>query len=1150
MVSAGARLGPYEVLSALGRGGMGEVYLARDVRLGRQVVLKLLPHLGAADEEATARFLREARAAAALNHPNIVTVYDVGEDATCHFIAMELVRGRTLRDIGGTAPDPRTVADVGAQTARALDVAHTAGVVHRDMKPENVMVRDDGLVKVLDFGIARLLGPGTGSDDAGGTAALTAAGLVLGTARYMSPEQACGEAVGTPSDVFSLGLTLYEMATGVHPFAAKSDLALLSAIISQVPQPPSRVRDVLPPALDELVLAMLDKDPVRRPTAAEVSRALTEIAKDGDHRPSRTESAAPPVRRTVGRYAERAVLRAAMEAARAGHGSLVCVAGEAGMGKTTLVEDFVGELAAAGGQHIVARGRCSERLAGAEAYLPILDALDDLLRSDTAGLTARTMRTFAPTWFDQVGGDAAGAGAGGAASSERLKRELAAFLHELARGQAVVLFLEDLHWADAATVDFLAFLAPRLGTTRMLVLTTYRGSELLLAKHPFVSLNRDLQARGISRELRLGELTPAEAAEYMGREFPRHRFPADFVEMVHTKTGGSPLFLVDVLRYLREEEILRPDGDGWILAQTVPEIERELPASVRSMIQRKMDQLEDLERRLLATASVQGQEFDSAAVASVLGADPAEVEERLDRLEAVNAFVQRIDERELPDGTLSVRYRFAHVLYQNSFYSSLSPTRKANLSGAFARTLLGAYGARSGEIAADLALLFEAARDRASAATHFAAAARAASRVLATDAAAAYARRGLSVLAAMPEGPERAALEIQLLIPLAFAGRTLRGYTDPESGQHIERARALCLQLGDAPELPVVLYYISGFYIVGAQLEKSREVAEQLLAVGEDRNDDVTRIIGRTALGLALFHLGDVLRAHALFEQVVADHSPARAAQCRAVTGYDPGMYARAESIRTLWLLGAPARAVARADETLATAQRQNGDRVGLAFALVFRTFLAQFQEDAASTLEWADACIAHCDEHGIAQERQWVMPARGWALVRLGRVEEGLAAMRGSLEAQRAMGAELVFPYFQARLTSTLMSVGHLGEARQALDDANRVMEATGQRFYEAEQLRLAGELRLLAAAAIPGDTPAAARADAERLFRRGIEVARRQGVRALELRVVLSLARLRRSSGEWDEARDMLAECCAAIGSEGHGPAFQEATALLAER
>jgi non-specific serine/threonine protein kinase len=272
----------YRLIEQIGEGGMGVVWKAEDTRLQRQVALKLLPAELTADVERLCRFEQEARAASALNHPNIVTVYDVGDTEAGRFIVMELVAGRTLRAVIAGEVSVETLLELGTQMAKALGAAHAAGIAHRDIKPDNVMVRDDGYVKVLDFGLARLRSATEGAADGATMTRHTALGTALGTVAYMSPEQARGETVGHPSDVFSLGVVLYELATGRHPFKADTPVGYLHAITSQTPPPPTQWRPELPSGLSASILRMLAKDADRRQTAEEIARTLQEIERHGD----------------------------------------------------------------------------------------------------------------------------------------------------------------------------------------------------------------------------------------------------------------------------------------------------------------------------------------------------------------------------------------------------------------------------------------------------------------------------------------------------------------------------------------------------------------------------------------------------------------------------------------------------------------------------------------------------------------------------------------------------------------------------------------------------------------------------------------------------------------------------------------------------
>jgi TolB-like protein len=279
--SASTTLSHYRIVSRIGAGGMGEVWLAEDTRLERKVALKLLPAVFTQDAERVRRFMQEAKAASALNHPNIITVYDIGESEAGRFIVMELVAGRTLRSVIAEDNTIETLLALGSQMAKALSAAHAAGITHRDIKPDNIMVREDGYVKVLDFGLARLL-PTASSEDAATLAQQTTPGMIMGTVAYMSPEQACGQSASPPSDIFALGIVLYELATGQHPFSAETLVGYLHAITLQTPPPPSQLRPGIPAALDALILRMLKKDVSQRPTAGEVAQALQEMERHGD----------------------------------------------------------------------------------------------------------------------------------------------------------------------------------------------------------------------------------------------------------------------------------------------------------------------------------------------------------------------------------------------------------------------------------------------------------------------------------------------------------------------------------------------------------------------------------------------------------------------------------------------------------------------------------------------------------------------------------------------------------------------------------------------------------------------------------------------------------------------------------------------------
>ena len=290
----GTDFGPYSLLSVLGIGGMGEVYLAHDARLNRKVALKLLPAQFTQDAARVKRFEREARAVSALNHPNIVTVYDIGRHDGTHFIAMEHVEGRTLRDqLNALHPakhGEKAVVELALQIAAALDAAHKAGIVHRDIKPENVMVRSDNFVKVVDFGLAKLSEQQATLAETlqdGYDAAATNPGTVLGTLRYMSPEQAEGREVDLRSDLFSLGIVLYELLSGSAPFKGDRPAAVLDAVVHHTPLPLRQLRPEVSADSARIIHRLLEKDCAARYQTADDLRAdLKQLQRELDSSPS------------------------------------------------------------------------------------------------------------------------------------------------------------------------------------------------------------------------------------------------------------------------------------------------------------------------------------------------------------------------------------------------------------------------------------------------------------------------------------------------------------------------------------------------------------------------------------------------------------------------------------------------------------------------------------------------------------------------------------------------------------------------------------------------------------------------------------------------------------------------------------------------
>jgi serine/threonine protein kinase/predicted ATPase len=1122
----GGSFGVYEIRALLGAGGMGQVYRAFDRRLEREIALKIIRRIAGDDESALDRLFREATLASALNHPNIVTIYETGIVDRDRYIAMELVDGLTLRQLAAPGLPLARIVGIARQVAEALAVAHAAQIIHRDIKPDNVMVRSDGYVKLLDFGLARMQPDpyGTGPTVVAPTGSRTEAGLVLGTIGYMAPEQARGEAVTAEADIFSLGVLLYELVTGRHPFMAASQLGTLHALLWETPEPPALLNPELPRALDQLILETLQKDQRLRPGATEVMYRLA-LAHDANIATSLSSVAvsrrAPPAANIVGREQELDALHEEFERAQRGEARLVVISGEAGVGKTTLVDAFVHQLEEDGEPARIGRGRCSERLAGSEAYLPVLEALDSLQRNQQLGSLSRLIRALAPSWYAQLmppsendssAARLAAETAGG--SQERLKREIASLLEEVGRIQPVLLWFDDVHWADPSTTDLIGYLARRLDNTRLLIVATVRPSELAQSRHPFLPLKLDLVSRGLCREISPSYLDEAAIDRYIALQFPEHAFPSSFAGLIQHRTEGNPLFMSDLLRDLRRRQVIQQKDGRWVIAGNLSAIAGELPESVRSLIQRKLDALDDTERRLLSAASVQGMDFDSAIIAGALQIDEEEVETRLDRLEREHAIVRFVRELEAPNRSLTLHYRFAHHMYQNVCFDSLRATRKAALSRAIAERLVERYGDHSCDCMSDIAVLFEVARDHIRAAEYWNRAAQAAARLYAHDESARLAQHGLALLGDEPASPARAAAELSLQMTYGLAIKTGKGYAVPEVGKAYERARELSRQVDDPSRVIPILIGMSAHHIVAGEIRIAHGIAVEMMALFERAGDLHLQMIGEWSLGTALFHLGQLEEGHQHLEHASTLYDSEFHAARVWQTGVEPGIFCRCELSRTMTLRGFPDAGLAMVQQAVADARAVDHPQP-LAFALLFEMFAHLARRTPRDVQRTYEQLAVVCHAHGIAQELHWAAPLVGRAFIEMGDLNRGLRVLQEGLAAHTLTRSALIRPHYLTLLAGALLRAGLPARAQAALNESSEVADATGQHAYAAEHARIQAEVHVLDGAIDR----------AEIAFQNALAISRRQGARWLELRAARAYAHFLVEHQRPAEARALLA-------------------------
>jgi serine/threonine protein kinase/predicted ATPase len=1118
----------YEIVEQLGRGGMGIVFKARDVSLDRYVALKFLPAEFTRDPDRLERFRSEARTASGLNHPHICTVHALGEHVGHPFIVMEYIDGLTLRALSRRLDIEEAVRLIG-QAAQALAAAHAAGVVHRDIKPDNIMTRADGYVKVLDFGLARRI-PAFARPTPGDTDP----GALLGTVAYMSPEQARGQSANQASDIFSLGIVFYQLVTGHHPFDSATAFAILQAIESVHPIAPARVNPQIPAALNGLIEAMLHKDAALRPTAAELAATL--VGASAKRPATQRKSNLLHVRRER----ETVALRAAFDGAEAGRGSVLCVAGEPGIGKSTLIEDFLADLATPGSSVLIARGHCSERFGSTDAYLPVIDALGDLFRSPSGGSVTRLTKAIAPTWYAQVVPSARTA-EGHAPSQPAMLREFGNFLVEASRLGAFVLFIDDVHWADVSTVDLLAHIGRQCCNLRVLVIVTYRPTELLLGPHPFHGVKHELQGKGVCTELSLGFLGRHDIERYLNLAFPNHSFPLDFAEAIHARTEGSPLFMVELLRYLRERGVIANDGGRWALTSELPDLRRHLPETVRGMISRKLERLTEDDRRLLSAAAVQGAEFDSTVIAGALNLDAADVEERLQALDRVHGLVRLEREYEFPDRTLTMRYAFVHFLYQQALDADLSPTRRSMLGASLARILEGHYSAGSAEAAAQLGYLYEVGRDYGRAARHCALAAANAARLYAHREAAEIARRGLRLLATLPDTPERATLEIQLQTLLGLQLQVAYGFASFDATRAYARARELHRSVPGAPPLFPVLWGLWLAAKARSELPLARNLAAELQTLAAQLNDPNLAMQADQALAVTTLCLGETAATLQHMQQGTALYNYERHRTHSFHFGQDPCVACQSFGAVALCLRGQPEAAVELGLEAMQLSH-QLSQPSSQALALFFAAMVHQLRRDPVKAHACTEGCAAFASLHGLSFWQAGSSVLGGWALAGCGKAEEGLDRLERGLNDWDATGSVTYKTYLLGLLAEVLIDVGQVERASRVLNDALALVRQTSEGLYEAELHRLRGELLVREA----NDT---VMRSSENEFRQALDLAHSQGAKLLELRAAVSLCRLAKRVDSGLDAKKRLSEIYSTFTEGFETLDLSDARAIMAE-
>jgi len=535
--------GRYAVLKRLGEGGKGIVYKARDTALNRVVAIKMLKN-PVTTGEAYTRFITEAQSVAKLNHPNIVSIHDIGKEDGKQFFVLEFVEGHSLRDLIESSPEGKcdipTVLRVGIDVCSALQYAHSQGILHRDVKLENIMINADGLAKLMDFGLAKMLGQPRQTQD----------GVIVGTVAYVAPEIALGKGADTRSDLYSLGAVLYEAVTGKPPFPGEDPVKIIFSHIHDHPVSPARLNPKVPHALAECIMKLLEKDPEKRyQSAADLLKVLSDVAEE----PLR--EALPPTQKPVlvvpsprplarkeiqliDRVEEMNQLREAVDRAVRGEGGLLFLRGEAGIGKTRLTREL-GAYARLRGMNVL-YGRCPALLTmtGIPPYILWSEVIREYLHTSTAeqlyrviGFYPSEVSKLVPDLRQRLGAIPQSIQIDPEHERDRLFEAVSQFITNVSKEAPLLVVLDDLQWTDQSSLLLMHYLARGVSRERLLLVGAYRDNEVD-EKHPLSPVLTELNRERLLQAVALKRMSLDHASEMIRQILEQDDVPKEFCQLV------------------------------------------------------------------------------------------------------------------------------------------------------------------------------------------------------------------------------------------------------------------------------------------------------------------------------------------------------------------------------------------------------------------------------------------------------------------------------------------------------------------------------------------------------------------------------------------------------------------------------------------
>ena len=807
-------------------------------------------------------------------------------------------------------------------------------------------------------------------------------------------------------------------------------------------------------------------------------------------------------------------LQEAFAAVLSGKRQFVCIPGEAGVGKTTLVNAFLQELRRTSPARI-GRGQCLEHRGEVEPYIAVLEALGRMCRGPDGAEVASLLYRRAPTWLAQMPWLASAPDLAQlpqrnlGVTRDRMLREFAELVEELASSRPLVLTLDDLHWSDDSTLSLLESLARRDDPAQLMLIATYRPAEATRARQPLEGLTMGMKIRGQCHVVRPDLLSAGAVQSMIDSALPGIAPDRTLVDTVHQRTGGNPLFVLALIDHWKATTAVVLQANGWRAAADFGELGKGVPESLTAMIHQKMETLSPEEQLLLEAASVAGREFVARVLAAGLGWTEDETELLCATLARQGTFIRDAGVLEWPGGSISARFRFIHALYREAVYGRVPAGRRSRLHRRIGEELEKAYGGEGDASANQLARHFQYGGDHPRAIRYFRLAAEQALRRSAHREAVSLLQCGLELVERQPETPERHAAEFALRSMMAPAILAIKGFAAPEAALNFERARELGLRLVRVEEMYQLLFHLAAMQELRGEYPLAEQTLNERLRLPQAKDGAAVQIDSDTLLACSLFHQGEFSRAIERAEHGVDLYGPQQHAGLFASYGENAAVLCHGWAALSLWCLGYEDQALEHVQRSLELAGHPDL-LFSLAGAQVRAANVHQLRRAPAQTLHWATEAAALAEEHGYLYVSSFARALKGWALSKTGQPADGLILMGEAMAILDRIGASMDRPYLLALFSEITAASGRPSEALAQVTEALGLLRKNKSRtyFYEAELYRLRGALLLQTGGRAAED-------EAEANFRQALEIARKQEARALELRAAVSLCRLLQTRG-----------------------------------